>query len=151
MATELRGNVLTALFVLPSLIVTLWLLMERTDGWIAKFPLPSNSLTFCMLACGVSWETFSLMATLATYWGQSREQWRVSKTSTIAQYNFPFPFHFPLTWTGKLVCAPASPLILPLNEVCVKISSASNELCRLLIAWETGDYACFKTLSVKDD
>ena len=88
---------LTALLVLPSLIVTLRLLMERTDGWIGKLPLPSNSLTFWMLACGVSWETFSLMATLVTYWerggaGSSGESVRPAQLlGTISI--FPFLFH----------------------------------------------------------
>ena len=40
--------------------------------------------------------------------------------------------------------------MLPLNEVCVKTSSASRELWRLLIAWETRRPHSVDTLSVRD-
>ena len=41
--------------------------MERTERWTAKLPLASKCWTFCMLVCGVSSETFSLMTALVTY------------------------------------------------------------------------------------
>lgn len=99
MATELRGKVLTALLVPPSLMVTLWLLMERTDRWTVKVPLPSKSLTFCMLACGVSWETLSLMTTLVTYWGWGRDEAGGGTEGGVDSEHAQFPFQLPFPLT----------------------------------------------------
>ena len=66
-AIVLSGNVLRAVRVDPSLMITLWSVIQRMESRTVKWPSSRSSFSFLFVVCGVTLEIGTSTLTLVIY------------------------------------------------------------------------------------